>query len=77
MPKTKRRPLRFFDIHYVVKFQKIEGGPFGVFKKFSKKLEILTISVPKNLKKGTLWDFLTFFLMQNIKQIEGRTIWGH
>ena len=28
-------------------------------------------------KKGTLWDFLTFVLLQNIKQIEGRTLWIH
>ena len=31
-------PLRFLNIHSVAKFQKIEGGLFGVFnKKFSKK----------------------------------------
>ena len=33
--------------------------------------------VPKILKKGTLWDFLTFVLLQNIKKIERRTLWGH
>ena len=27
--------------------------------------------MPKNLKKGTLWDFLTFVLLQGIKQREG------
>ena len=27
--------------------------------------------MPKNLKKGTLWDFLTFVLLQDIKQREG------
>ena len=31
-------PLRFFSIHSVAKCQKIEGGFFGVFKKFSKKM---------------------------------------
>ena len=33
--------------------------------------------MPKILKKGTLWDFLTFVLLQNIKKIERRTLWGH
>ena len=33
--------------------------------------------MPKILKKGTLWDFLTFVLLQNIKKIEKRTLWGH
>ena len=33
--------------------------------------------MPKNLKEGTLSDFLAFVLLQNIKQLEGRTLWGH
>ena len=32
--------------------------------------EILTM--PKNLKEGTLWDFLTFVLLQNTKKMNGR-----
>ena len=38
MPKKTERenPLRFFNIHSVRKYQKIEGGPFGDF--FSKKV---------------------------------------
>ena len=36
-----------------------------------------SLIVPKILKKGTLWDFLTFVLLQNIKKIERRTLWGH
>ena len=28
---------------------------------------------PKKSEKRILWDFLTFVLLQNIKQIEGRT----
>ena len=69
MPKTvKGCPLRFFNNHSVAKCQKIEGGPFGVFRKFSKKMRIFnSLIVPKNLKVGTLWDFLTFVLLQNIK----------
>ena len=31
-------PLGFSNIHYVPKYQKIEGGPFGTIKKFSKKV---------------------------------------
>ena len=30
-----------------------------------------SLIVPKNLKKGTLWGFLTFVLLQDIKQREG------
>ena len=45
---------------------------------FEKKIRILnSLIVPKILKKGTLWDFLTFVLLQNIKKIEKRTLWGH
>ena len=57
-------PLRFFNIHSVAKCQKIEGGLFGVFEKFSRKMRNFngSLIVPKNLKKGTLWDFLPFVL---------------
>ena len=30
--------------------------------------------MPKNLKDGTLCDFLTFVLLQNMEKIEGRTL---
>ena len=30
-----------------------------------------SLIVPKNLKQGTLWDFQTSIMFQNIKQIEG------
>ena len=33
--------------------------------------------MPKILEKGTLWDFLTFVLLQNIKKIERRTLSRH
>ena len=43
-----------------------------------KKIRILnSLIVPKILKKGIFWDFLTFVLLQNIKKIERRTLWGH
>ena len=35
-----------------------------------------SLIVPKNLKKDPL-GFLTFVLLQNIKKIERRTLWGH
>ena len=67
--------------------KKLKGGRFGDIKKFlkireskkfSRKIRILnTLIVPKILKKGTLWDFLTFVLLQNMKKIERRTLWGH
>ena len=30
-----------------------------------------SLLVPKNLKEGTLWDFLTFVLLQNTKKMNG------
>ena len=34
-----------------------------------------SLIVPKNLKWGTLWDFQTSIMFQNIKKIEGGTLW--
>ena len=42
----KRDPLGFSNIYYVPKYQKIEGGPFGTIKKFSKK----SLIVPKKIQ---------------------------
>ena len=51
MPKKlKRGPFGIFNIHYVGKYQKIEGGPFGE-KFFSQK----SLTEPKKLKGETLW----------------------
>ena len=41
-----------------------EYGPFGDF--FSKK----SLTMPKKLKGGTLWDFPTSILSQNIKKLK-------
>ena len=68
MPKTvKGAPLRFFKTSILLqKFKKIEG------EKFLKKMRIFNrLIVPKNLKKGTLWDFLKLVLLQNIKKMKG------
>ena len=31
--------------------------------------------MPKNVKGGTLWALLTYIRLQNIKKIEGGTLW--
>ena len=53
MPKKTERvdPLGVFNIHFVPKHQKIEGGPFGEF--FSRKK---VSQCRKKLKGGTLWS---------------------
>ena len=38
VPKNLKDPLGFSNIYYVPKYQKIEGGPLGTIKKFSKSL---------------------------------------
>ena len=42
-------------------------------KKFLKK----SLTMPKKLKGGTLWDFSTSVLSENSKKIEGGTPWGN
>ena len=58
---------------------KVKGGPLGDFKKFQKKKFQMTflnsVTVPKNVKGETLWDFLTSTLLQNIETNEGGTLW--
>ena len=34
-----------------------------------------SVAVPKNVKGGTLWDFLTSIVLQNIETNEGETLW--
>ena len=64
MPKNwKGDPLRFFNIHSVAKHQKIERGIF-LFPGEN-------LTMPKKLKGGTLWDFPTSILSQNIKKMQG------
>ena len=49
-------------------------------KKFPKKNFLMrflnSVTVPKNVKGGTLCDFLTSIVLQNIKKIKGGTLWG-
>ena len=42
----------------------IKGGPLGDFEKFPKN----SVTVPKNVKEGILWDFLTSIVLQHITQ---------
>ena len=35
-----------------------------------------SVTVPKNVKGGALCDFLTSIVLQNLKKIEGGTLWG-
>ena len=68
--RTRGDNLRFF-IHSVA-IKKNEGGALLVKKFFMKK----SLTMPKKLKGGTLWDFSTSVLSENSKKIEGGTLWG-
>ena len=58
----------------------MKGGPFGDMKKFPKKFfyEIIfeQCHSAEKCKRGTLCNFLTSIVLQNIKKIEGGTFWG-
>ena len=59
--------------------KKIKEGHMGDFQeKPEKKFKIRflnSVTVPKNVKGGTHWDFSTSFVLQNIETNEGETIW--
>ena len=55
--------MRFFNIHSVEKHEKIENKNFYFREKISQ--------CRKKLKGGTLWDFSTSILSQNIKKMQG------
>ena len=54
--------MRFFNIHSVAKHEKLEN-----FFYFREKIS----QCRKKLKGGTLWDFPTSILSQNIKKMQG------
>ena len=61
------------------KFKKMKGRPFGDRKNFPKNFfnEIFEqCHSAEKCKAGTLCDFLTFIVLQNIKKIEGGTLSG-
>ena len=71
-------PLRFLIPILLQNFEKLKGHSLESLKKFRKNRNFNgSLIVPKNLEKGTLWDFLTFVLLQNIKQTEGWTLCKH
>ena len=68
--KTERGdPLRFFNIHSVAKHEKLKKTKIFILGKKSHNAE-------KKLKGGTLWNFSTSILSQNIKKNAGGTLWG-
>ena len=66
--------LRFFNIHSVTKFQKIEGGLFGDFEKFSKKCEFLAVSAEKSERDPL--GFVNVRSVAKYQKNEERTLWG-
>ena len=34
-----------------------------------------SVTVPENVKGGTLWDFLTSIVLQNVETNKGGTLW--
>ena len=56
--------MRFFNIHSVAKHEKIEEKIFFYFREKISQCR-------KKLKEGTLWDFPTSILSQNIKKCRG------
>ena len=57
-------PLRFFNIHSVAKHEKIEENKNFHFRKKISQCR-------KKTERGTLWDFSTSILSQNIKKMQG------
>ena len=57
----------------------MKGEPFGDMKKFPKKFFLMrflnSVTVPKNVKSGTLCDYLTSIVLQNIETTEGGILW--
>ena len=56
--------MRFFNIHSVAKHEKIEENKNIHFREKISQCR-------KKLKGGTLWDFSTSILSQNIKKMQG------
>ena len=64
MPKKLKGPFGIFQ-HFCRKTQKkVKGGPFEVIANFPKKVS----QCRNKTEKGTLWDFSTSILTQNIKK---------
>ena len=53
----------------------MKGDPLETLKKILKFEIFEQCHSAENCKRGTLWDFLTSIVLQNIKKIEGETLW--
>ena len=73
-PLTRRERLKSAPYLRLKKRKTFFWNKIETFEKFFfKKCRI----VPKNVKRGTLLDLLTYIPLQNIKKLEGGTLWGH
>ena len=68
-------PSGFVKLQLVANMKKIEGGPFGDFKKFLKKFLKKVIFEQCHSAEKCKRDFLTSIVLQNIERNEGGTIW--
>ena len=70
----KGDPSGFAKLQLVAKKEeKIEGGTLWGHEKISQKILrfLNNVTVPKNVKEGTLCNFLTSIVLQNIETNEG------
>ena len=61
-------------LQLVANYEKKLREPVGDLKKFPKKFLmgfLYSVTVPKNVKRGTLWDFLTSIVLQNAEKMKG------
>ena len=67
----KEDPLRFVKLQLAAKYsRKLKGDPLGIFEKILKNFKIEIFEKCHSAKKcngGTLRDFLTSIVLQNIK----------
>ena len=70
MPKTvKGGHFEIFLTSILLQnFEKLKRDSKNFVKKKQKMRIFNSLIVPKILKEGTLWDFLTFLLLQNTKK---------
>ena len=57
---------------------KLKGDPWEILQKIPKKIKMRflnSVTVPQNVKAGTLWDFLRSIVLQNIETNEGESLW--
>ena len=76
----KRGTLRvLWNSSWLQSKKKIEGGTLWWFRKISQKILKIEIieqcHTAENSKRGTLCDFLTSTVLQNIETNGGRTLW--